>query len=140
MSGVLSGVYAILEPLLLTYGALSLSPLTSEYILLMMPKRYLSSHSLHSRSHRFTCNWFLFSSRKARKYNEKLGMPQPKNCSQSLHPIIYRRLFHSYSFIYWSFWCSCTVSLIFYGLALIQGSANMYDEVRYLGFVKLFWD
>jgi hypothetical protein len=28
-------------------------------------------------------------------------------------------------------------SLIFYGLALIQGSSNTYDEVRYLGFCEI---
>ena len=28
-------------------------------------------------------------------------------------------------------------SLIFYGLALIQGSVNTFDEVRYLGFSEI---
>lgn len=28
-------------------------------------------------------------------------------------------------------------SLIFYGLALIQGSSNTYDEIRYLGFSEI---
>lgn len=32
---------------------------------------------------------------------------------------------------------AAAASLVFYGLALIQGSSNTYDEVRYLGFCEI---
>ncbi|HYF67763.1 MAG TPA: hypothetical protein VD884_06495 [Ohtaekwangia sp.] len=35
------------------------------------------------------------------------------------------------------FGLAAPASLIFYGLALIQGSSNTYDEVRYLGFSEI---
>jgi len=36
------------------------------------------------------------------------------------------------------FGLAAPASLIFYGLALIHGSANTYDEIRYLGFSEIF--
>jgi hypothetical protein len=35
------------------------------------------------------------------------------------------------------FGLAAPASLIFYGLALIQGSSNTFDEIRYLGFCEI---
>jgi predicted lysophospholipase L1 biosynthesis ABC-type transport system permease subunit len=53
-------------------------------------------------------------------------------------PLVTGGLFILIMFLTGHFELAAPASLIFYGLALIQGSANTFDEVRYLGYCEIF--
>lgn len=81
---------------------------------------------------------FWFSARKAKKYNEKLWNATSKKLFINLSiPLITGGLFILILLYTGHFGVAAPASLVFYGLALIQGSANMYDEIRYLGICEI---
>ncbi len=79
-----------------------------------------------------------FSSRKAKKYNEKIWNATSKKLVINLSiPLVTGGCFILILLYTGHFGVAAPASLIFYGLALIQGSANMYDEIRYLGISEI---
>jgi hypothetical protein len=81
---------------------------------------------------------FWFSARKAKKYNEKLWNVTTKKLLINLSiPLLTGGVFILILLYTGHFGVAAPASLVFYGLALIQGSANMYDEVRYLGICEI---
>ncbi len=136
ISGVMSGVYAIL-------GAVA------AYFILYYPvspfnQRVYSINDYQTLSQltfiaivvliTSLATGFLFSSRKAKKYNEKLWNATTKKLLINISIPLFTGGFFILILLYTGhFSVAAPASLIFYGLALIQGSANMYDEIRYLG-------
>lgn len=79
-----------------------------------------------------------FSARKAKKYNEKLWNATSKKLLVNLAiPLLTGGIFILILLYTGHFGVAAPASLVFYGLALIQGSANMYDEIRYLGICEI---
>lgn len=79
-----------------------------------------------------------FSARKAKKCNEKLWNASSKKLFVNLSiPLVTGGLFILILLYTGHFGVAAPASLVFYGLALIQGSANMYDEIRYLGIMEI---
>jgi len=79
-----------------------------------------------------------FSARKAKKYNEKLWNATSKKLFVNLSiPLVTGGIFILILLYTGHFGVAAPASLVFYGLALIQGSANMYDEIRYLGICEI---
>ncbi|HOX83701.1 MAG TPA: hypothetical protein PLJ60_04170 [Chryseolinea sp.] len=140
MSGVLSGIYAIL-------GAIA-AYFMVHYPISPFNQRVYSINDAETLSQltliaivvltASLVTGFLFSSRKARKYNEKLWNATTKKLLINLCIPLFTGGFFILILLYTGhFGVAAPASLIFYGLALIQGSANMYDEVRYLGFCEI---
>ena len=79
-----------------------------------------------------------FSARKAKKYNEKLWNATSKKLLINLAiPLITGGIFILILLYTGHFGVAAPASLVFYGLALIQASANMWDEIRYLGMLQI---
>ena len=138
LSGILAGVYALLGavaayllipfPLApVTYGVISDQHIIFQ--LLGIAFAVLLASLLTG---------FLFSSRKARKAGLKLWDATSRRLTVNLAiPLVTGGLFifilllsNLYSIVVPSF-------LIFYGLALINASPNLYEEVRYLGYSEI---
>ena len=80
--------------------------------------------------------WLSF--RKAKKHDVKLWNATSQNLVISLSiPLVTGGLFILALLYHGHYGIAAPASLIFYGLALIQGSSNTYDEVRYLGFSEI---
>jgi hypothetical protein len=79
-----------------------------------------------------------FSNRKAKKHGLKLWSGASKRLLINLSiPLITGGLFILIVLYTGHFGLAAPASLIFYGLALIQGSSNTFDEIRYLGFSEI---
>ena len=80
--------------------------------------------------------WFSF--RKAKKHNLNLLNATSKSLAINMAiPLVTGGIFILVLLGTGHFGIAAPACLIFYGLALIQGSANLYDEVRYLGFSEI---
>lgn len=80
----------------------------------------------------------LLSNRKAKKHGIDLWTPATKKLVINLAiPLITGGIFILIMLYMGHYGLAAPASLIFYGLALIQGSTNTYDEVRYLGFCEI---
>ena len=78
------------------------------------------------------------SSKKARKGGLTLWSPTTRRLIVNLSiPLVTGGVFILIMLYTGHFGLAAPASLIFYGLALIQGSANTYDEIRYLGFSEI---
>ena len=78
------------------------------------------------------------SHRKAKKSGTKLWNATSRQLFVNLAiPLCTGGLFILVILFTGHFGIAAPASLVFYGLALIQGSANTYDEVRYLGFLEI---
>lgn len=76
------------------------------------------------------------------KKAKRLGQPLWNNASKKLLlnlaiPLVTGGVFILIMLYMGHYGLAAPASLIFYGLALIQGSPNTYDEVRYLGFCEI---
>ena len=79
-----------------------------------------------------------FSTRKAKKHNTNLWNTTSKNLMINMSiPLITGGVFILILLSNGHFGLAAPACLVFYGLALIQGSSNMYDEIRYLGFSEI---
>jgi hypothetical protein len=82
---------------------------------------------------------YFFSYRKARKAGQKLMTPSSmKLLSNFLIPLISGGIFCLMLARYGYFGLVAPSMLIFYGLALINGSKYTLDDIRYLGYAELF--
>lgn len=78
------------------------------------------------------------SNRKARKNNEQLWSPASKIMVLNMAiPLVSGGIFILIMLYTGHFGLAAPACLVFYGIALIQGSTNTYDEVRYLGFCEI---
>src|SRR5690606_41861523 len=78
------------------------------------------------------------SHRKARKHNTNLWNTTTKTLMINLAiPLITGGLFILILLSGGHYGIAAPACLIFYGLALINASANLYDEVRYLGYCEI---
>jgi hypothetical protein len=78
------------------------------------------------------------SNRKAKKNGVKLWTGASKKLLINISiPMITGGLFILIVLSTGHYGLAAPASLIFYGLALIQGSSNTYDEIRYLGFSEI---
>lgn len=79
-----------------------------------------------------------FSYRKAKKNKTTLWNNTSRNLFINMAiPLVSGGIFILILLHTGHFGVAAPASLVFYGLALIQGSANLYDEVRYLGFSEI---
>ena len=79
-----------------------------------------------------------FSLRKAKKHGVKLWSSTSQNLFLSMAiPLVTGGIFILILLSNGHFGLAAPACLVFYGLALIQGSSNMYDEIRYLGFSEI---
>ncbi len=79
-----------------------------------------------------------FSNIKAKKHGLKLWSPASKKLLINMAiPLVTGGLFIIIMLSTAHYGLAAPASLIFYGLALIQGSPNTYDEIRYLGFSEI---
>jgi hypothetical protein len=80
----------------------------------------------------------VLSNRKAKKHGLKLWSGASRKLLINLSiPLITGGLFIIIVLSTGHYGLAAPASLIFYGLALIQGSSNTYDEIRYLGFSEI---
>jgi predicted lysophospholipase L1 biosynthesis ABC-type transport system permease subunit len=80
----------------------------------------------------------LLSNRKAKKNGLKLWSVASRNLLFNLSiPLGTGGIFILIMLYTGHFGLAAPASLIFYGLALIQGSSTMFDEIRYLGFTEI---
>jgi len=78
------------------------------------------------------------SNKKARKNGLKLWSPTSRKLLVNISiPLISGGVFILIMLYTGHFGLAAPASLIFYGLALIQGSQNTFDEIRYLGFSEI---
>ncbi len=78
------------------------------------------------------------SNRKAKKYGLKLWDSTTRSLLVKLAmPLVSGGIFILIMLYTGHFELAAPASLIFYGLALIQGSSNTFDEIRYLGFSEI---
>ncbi len=78
------------------------------------------------------------SLKKSRKHNIKLWSPASRSLLLKVAvPLVTGGLFILVMLATGHFGLAAPASLIFYGLALIHGSANTVDEIRYLGFSEI---
>ena len=78
------------------------------------------------------------SNKKAKKHGVSLWTPTSQRLFINLSiPLVTGGIFILIMLFSGHYGLAAPASLIFYGLALIQGSSNTYDEVRYLGFSEI---
>lgn len=78
------------------------------------------------------------SHQKAKKHGIKLWSPASRTMLLNVTiPLVSGGIFILIMLYTGHFELAAPACLIFYGIALIQGSSNTYDEVRYLGFCEI---
>jgi len=140
MSGVLAGVYALLGATAayfityypaspFRYRIYSIQEPDTLWKLIVLALGVLTASIT-------TGIWF--SSQKAKKHNTQLWNTTSKNLMINMAiPLITGGVFILILLSNGHFGLAAPACLVFYGLALIQGSSNMYDEIRYLGFSEI---
>jgi hypothetical protein len=136
LSGILAGVYA-LAGAVSAYFIIENPPLvrgTSEGRVIMIQLLLIGALVLVAS----IATGLFLSNRKAKKANASLWNATSRQLFINLAiPLVTGGLF-ILVILYNSYWGLVgPACLLFYGLALIQGSANTYDEIRYLGFLEI---
>jgi len=81
----------------------------------------------------------IFSQKKAQKHDVKLWSPASRMLLFKVAvPLVAGGLFILIMLYTGHFGLAAPGTLIFYGIALIHGSANTVDEIRYIGFSEIF--
>ena len=140
MSGVLAGVYALGGAVAAYYTAYYPYPLFGYRLLsvnepaVLIKLIFIAVAVLVASIG--TGVWL--SSRKARKHGVKLWSPASKELFYKIAvPLVTGGVFILIVLSTGHFGLAAPTCLIFYGLALIHGSANTVDEIRYLGFSEI---
>lgn len=140
LSGVLAGIYALLGALAayyvvhypispFRYRQYSISDENTLWKLLLVASAVLVASIS-------TGLWL--SQRKSKKQGLKLWNPASRTMFVNMAiPLVTGGIFILIMLYSGHFGIAAPASLIFYGIALIQGSSNTYDEVRYLGFLEI---
>jgi hypothetical protein len=140
LSGVLAGIYAILGALAAYYV---LYYPGSPFVYLIEPVREtetlwtliaISSVVLGAS----LLTGFYLSNQKAKKHGVNLWNAAGQRMVTNLFiPLVTGGLFILILIFNGYFLLAAPGCLIFYGIGLIQGSSNTYDEIRYLGFCEI---
>lgn len=140
LSGVLAGLYALIGAgvayyqfqyprSLFGYTVISISTPQAKFTLILIGTVVLAASLL-------TGLWF--SHRKAKRHQANLWNATGRRLAMSLIiPLVTGGLFVLVLLGTGHYGVAAPACLVFYGLALINGSANLYDEVRYLGFSEI---
>ena len=140
LSGVLAGIYALAGATLayfkvhypispMHYRVESVRNPDSLFTLILIALVVLMASIL-------TGVWL--SRRKAKKYGLKLWTPTSRTLvTNMMVPLASGGIFILIMLFTGHFGLAAPACLIFYGLALIQASANTYQEIRYLGYCEI---
>ena len=140
ISGVLAGVYALCGAIAayftihypispLQFSVYSINEAGALYKLILIAVLVLTASLA-------TGLWL--SNKKAQKHGLKLWSPTSRKLLVNLSiPLVSGGIFILIMLYTGHFGLAAPASLIFYGLALIQGSQNTFDEIRYLGFSEI---
>ena len=139
LSGILSGVYALIGAAFAYYQLYSGEVARSvEYYRGSIPVVYnliLIAGSVLAAS--LGTGWW-FSVRKAKKLNTKIWSQTSRRLLLNLSiPLTVGGIFTLFLVYYGHYNMVASSVLIFYGLALINASSNLYEEMRYLGYCEL---
>ena len=140
LSGVLAGIYALLGAIAAYFIAqYPVSPFQYRIYSLQTPetlwKLILIAAAVLGAS---LTTGFYFSSKKAKKHGVKLWTPASKRLMVNFAiPLVTGGVFILIMLYMGHYGLAAPAMLIFYGLALIQGSTNTFDEIRYLGFSEI---
>ena len=140
LSGVLAGIYALLGATAAYFIAqYPVSPFQYRIYSLQSPdtlwKLILIAGVVLGAS---LATGFYFSSKKAEKHGVKLWTSASKRLMINFAiPLVTGGLFILIMLYMGHYGLAAPAMLIFYGLALIQGSTNTFDEIRYLGFSEI---
>ena len=140
LSGVLAGIYALLGATAAYFIAqYPVSPFQYRIYSLQSPdtlwKLILIAGVVLGAS---LATGFYFSSKKAEKHGVKLWTSASKRLMINFAiPLVTGGLLILIMLYMGHYGLAAPAMLIFYGLALIQGSTNTFDEIRYLGFSEI---
>src|SRR5688572_13826350 len=140
LSGVLAGAYALCGAIAAYYIVhYPISPFNYRIYSIRDPDtlwKLISIAGLVLLASILTALWF--SKQKAKKQGIKLWSPASRTILINVSvPLVTGGLFILIILATGHFGLAAPACLIFYGIALIQGSSNTYDEVRYLGFCEI---
>jgi hypothetical protein len=139
LSGILAGIYALIGAVLAYREIYSGRVVrTVEYYrghFPMVKSLFLIAASVLAAS--LVTGWF-FSYRKAKKLNTKMWDSTSKRLLINLAVPLSIGGFFTLIMVDYGYYNLIAASvLLFYGLALVNASSNLYDEVRYLGYCEL---
>jgi hypothetical protein len=140
LSGVLAGAYALLGAVAAYYTVhYPISPLHFRIYSIQDPDtlwKLVVIATLVLLASVSTGLWL--SQKKAKKHGLELWSAASKRMVLNLAvPLVSGGIFILIMLYTGHFGLAAPACLIFYGVALIQGSANTYDEVRYLGYCEI---
>ncbi len=141
LSGILAGIYALGGAIAAYYTAyFPYSPFHNGRISLNEPvivtKLVLIGTAVLGAS---LVTALIFSQKKSRKHDVKLWSPASQMLLFKVAvPLVVGGLFIVIMSYTGHFELAAPATLIFYGIALVHGSANTVDEIRYLGFTEIF--
>ena len=128
LSGILAGVYALLGAAAALYFSMQRSPALITQLLIVAILVLAAS----------LITGLTMSGRKARKHGTTLWTPATYRVIINLAiPLVTGGLVIITQIIYGNYEFVAPGCLIFYGLALIAASPNLYEEVRYLGYSEI---
>jgi hypothetical protein len=139
LSGILSGVYALIGAALAYYQIYSGEVVrTVEYYQGHIPiVRNLILIAVVVLVASLVTGWW-FSFRKAKKLNTRIWNETSRRLLMNLSiPLVVGGIFTLLLVYHGHYNVVAASVLIFYGLALINASSNLYEEVRYLGYCEL---
>ena len=140
LSGVLAGIYALTGATIAYFTIhYPISPINYRTYSLQTPEalsKLVLIATLVLIASITTGLWL--SSKKAKKHGLKLWTATSKRLLFNMAiPLVAGGIFILIMLYTGHFGLAAPACLVFYGLALIQGSSNMYDEIRYLGFSEI---
>ena len=140
LSGVLAGLYA-LAGAAVAYFSLHypVSPVNYRTYSLQSPEAMLKLILIATAVMVASIGTGLWlSNKKAQKHGLQLWTTASKNLVINMAiPLVSGGIFILIMLYTGHFGLAAPACLVFYGLALIQGSANTFDEIRYLGFSEI---
>jgi hypothetical protein len=81
---------------------------------------------------------YVLANRKANKQGVQVWNSTSKRLVINLAiPLVTGRIVYSHFIMERTLWGGCTCLPCFYGLALLNASANLFDEIRYLGYCEI---
>ncbi len=140
LSGILAGFYALCGALAAYYivqypsSPLSHQPYSTDEPAALLKLMLIAAAVLFAS----LTTGLLLSNRKAKRHGLKFWTASSRLLLVNLSiPLISGGLFILILLYQGQYGLAAPASLLFYGLALIQGSSNTFDEIRYLGFCEI---
>jgi predicted lysophospholipase L1 biosynthesis ABC-type transport system permease subunit len=140
LSGVLAGIYALAGATAAYFTVhYPISPMHYRIASVQTPEalfKLIAIAAVVLAASILTGVWL--SQKKAKKYGLKLWTPTSRTLlTNMIVPLAAGGVFILIMLFTGHFGLAAPACLIFYGLALIQASANTYQEIRYLGFCEI---